>query len=984
MALTYPGRIQPSRGARSPVLIGRGNELEELAGHVERAPSVALIVGEAGIGKTRLVQELLRDQRVPRRVLMGHCSPLQEPLPLEPIVQAIRTFPRQELSLDANPILGALRPLLPELADLLPPAADPSQDAREWRHQAFRALSDLLRGLGSCVLVLEDMHWADHNTVDFAQFLIGNCPDNVALVMTTRSDEVDFADVVERLRLAIGRATGISATTISLDALDETDVGAFVAAVLGVDAVSDEFARYLWERTSGIPFGLEEVIALLRDRLDLIESDQGWARRRLESLDVPEAIRDFVLERMRRLAPNGKTILQAAAVVAAPTSERLLALTADLSPDQARDGAAVAIGCGLLVETDTQNLQLRHSLAQQVIYEDLIGPQCRSLHSRAASALSEGGATNAAQLAHHYKMAGQSDQWVRWAETAADNALSLFDGVSAYRLLKEPLTRAELASDDRRRLALKLAEAALDGLLHADAIAVLRALLQDPAEHDERGELRIALARLLMQAGDASAAWEEMKRAVGTARGDLSFSQVAALTNLAMPCSVEDTVNDHLSWLDMATEAEAAMDDPLLNLIVRMQRAVVLMMVGDRQASQAVLDIPLRQKGDEGASREEKRRMVITCSNLANAALSVGRYAEARRFVDRATALSIELGFARLDSALEATRLLLDLEAGTWEGIDEAARALIARGGDIPHATVEAELVLGRCALARGRLDEAAELLTRVVEIATRAGSLPVATSAAADLVRLLRARGDVGEALEHAGRGMHLVADKGIWAWAGDIGPAAVEVLVELQRNDDAVDLVRRFQTGLDGRAAPAAAAGLLVCRALVASTSEGREEALELAAQAHEAWAAMPSPYRAAAAKELLGNLRFADGQDGGGDLLAALEGYGSLDATWDAARVKKALRGHGVAIPYPWRGGRRAYGDELSPREEQVVRLVSAGRTNQEIAEELFLSPRTVAHHVSSAMRKMGVTSRRALSVGTKMGNSGPLQQSPPPSP
>jgi DNA-binding NarL/FixJ family response regulator len=104
-------------------------------------------------------------------------------------------------------------------------------------------------------------------------------------------------------------------------------------------------------------------------------------------------------------------------------------------------------------------------------------------------------------------------------------------------------------------------------------------------------------------------------------------------------------------------------------------------------------------------------------------------------------------------------------------------------------------------------------------------------------------------------------------------------------------------------------------------------------------------------------------SSGQRGGNDLLlSALESFAALGATWDAARVRRTLREHGVARP--WRGGRRGYGNRLSPREQEVAELAARGRTNREIAEALVLSPRTVQDHVSKAMRKLGVESRKAL--------------------
>jgi len=89
----------------------------------------------------------------------------------------------------------------------------------------------------------------------------------------------------------------------------------------------------------------------------------------------------------------------------------------------------------------------------------------------------------------------------------------------------------------------------------------------------------------------------------------------------------------------------------------------------------------------------------------------------------------------------------------------------------------------------------------------------------------------------------------------------------------------------------------------------------------------------------------------------------------AAWDADRIAKLLRSRGVEVARAWRGGRRGYGDRLSPREQEVAHLVAQGLTNRRVAQELFLSPRTVDRHLSAAMRKLGVTTRTALAVAIR---------------
>ena len=183
--------------------------------------------------------------------------------------------------------------------------------------------------------------------------------------------------------------------------------------------------------------------------------------------------------------------------------------------------------------------------------------------------------------------------------------------------------------------------------------------------------------------------------------------------------------------------------------------------------------------------------------------------------------------------------------------------------------------------------------------------------------------------------------------------------------RQAEAAGVVSEIGRGLRGRDAPAAHAALSTCRALLADTEGRAEQAAQGFARAERAWLALPRPYDGARCREARALSLLSLGQQRGKNVLfGALEGFEALGAGWDAARVRRALREHGVVRP--WKGGRRGYGDRLSPREQEVVRHAAEGRTNREIAEALVLSPRTVEDHLAKAMRKLGVRSRKALAV------------------
>jgi DNA-binding CsgD family transcriptional regulator len=194
------------------------------------------------------------------------------------------------------------------------------------------------------------------------------------------------------------------------------------------------------------------------------------------------------------------------------------------------------------------------------------------------------------------------------------------------------------------------------------------------------------------------------------------------------------------------------------------------------------------------------------------------------------------------------------------------------------------------------------------------------------------------------------------------------VAALVAAGQASDADQFVEAFAGGLHGRDIPAAGAALMLCRAIAAEGAGGQALAAGLFAGAARAWQALPRPYDALLAQERQGICLLAAGQTaaGIGVLSEVFHGLSGLGATAPVERVAGRLREQGADIRREWRRGRRGYGDELSPRELDVVRLVAAGRTNREIARALSRSPNTVAGQLNSAMRKLSVSSRTALAI------------------
>jgi hypothetical protein len=277
-----------SRRVVSPALVGRGGELSSA---VSTPPSIVVLEGGAGIGKTRLLTELRhRLDGSGQWFLTGWCRRIREPFPLAPVIEAVRGLGDELPGGVLSPVAGALRPLLPELTDVLPPQP-----------------LEVAGSLGPAVLALEDLHWADEQTIDSLNYLLADLPSKLSLVMTFRGEEVEPA-------LTAKLPPPVSLANLRLDPLDGEETGGLAEAILG-GRVSREFSRYLHEHTSGLPFAVEEVLALLRTRGALVSRGRRWSCEPLAGLDVPTSIRDSVLERVSRLPPDARLVVEAAAVL---------------------------------------------------------------------------------------------------------------------------------------------------------------------------------------------------------------------------------------------------------------------------------------------------------------------------------------------------------------------------------------------------------------------------------------------------------------------------------------------------------------------------------------------------------------------------------------------------------------------------------------------------------------------------------------------
>ena len=938
------------RTAAAPVLIGREGELRSLLAAVTRPPAVALVEGEAGIGKTRLIHEALRDPSARgRRALLGSCHPLREPFPYGPVFELLRPLAGERVA-GLSPVCGALRPYLPELADWLPPAPEPLQDVRAREHRLFRAVRGLLDALGETVMVVEDLHWADDGTRDLLRFLVDDPPGALSTVLSYRREDLPGAGLP--LGRAYRRPPGTTAVHIPLQPLDVRGVRGMFAAISGGTEVTSRFADELRRRTAGIPFVVEEVVRSLPDVLeDQARVESGV----LDGLKVPTLLQEAIADRMALLSAAAADAVRAASVLRVPAGEVLIGAVMN----DTEDGSSAireALLAGVLREWDQDRYGFRHALAQQAVYSALTGPDRRRLHRQAVRALAEEEPRPLVQLAYHAREAGMVPEWQRYSEAAAASAREMGDLAVAVELLEELLSDALLGRVERARIAVELSRDAVLGLTHRRAVELLSAAVRD--EHIPpglRGEIRLNLGLLLHnQVGDYEAGRISTETAVEELR-DRPALAARGMAALAMPSWHDHPVHVYERWIERAEGLLTGDIDPAVRTAVRGNHLALRMSLGDPSVwaeAEALI-------GGAGtpADRQQAAR---TCGNFADAASWLGHYERARRFRAEGGRLAAEAGAPFVAGIVEGTALRLDWCLGRWAGLADRARETLEVVEGVSGIACDANLVLGLLASALGDWDTAAAELGAAGLADPGNAPATVLAAAAGAMVRLRVARGELDEGRAEAERGFARIRRKGIWVWAGDLAPMAVAAMVRAGAAADAERVTDEFAEGVAGADAPLPAAALLACRVVIATAAGRTADAIDAFDAARAGYAALPQPYEAARVAEAAARCRMSGGDDrAAGELASLAEEFTALGASRDAARCRRVLRGHGVTLPS--RRGRRGYGDQLSPRESEVARLVALGHTNRQIADALFLSTRTVEQHVAKVLRKLNVSSR-----------------------
>ncbi|MDY0815876.1 AAA family ATPase [Kitasatospora purpeofusca] len=1001
----------PEGAAPGAVFVGRVGELARLTDALARPPVVLLVEGEAGSGKSRLVAEAVRALHarpgsgtaargtaqdgtptapggaLPRRpVLLGRCHPLREPEPFGPVVDALRDAaallpPPGELP----PSTGALRLVLPDLAAQLPAAPPDGGTLLSARRLLAQGVRALLTALDAPVLVVEDLQWADDATLDLLVRLARDLPPRLALVVTYRPEDLPpgtpapgaaFRPAPARTGghgtggHGTGEGPGAVGAPVRLERLaplDEREVAELARSVLG-PAATPELARVLHERSQGLPLAVEEDLRALAERAaaspDRPSNDRPSNERTggtggraatgdlaavLAGTEVPRGLRDAVTERLARLGGDGAAVVAAAAVVGVPADEELLTAVAGLDAGAGADGLTEALHAGVLRETAPDRYAFRSPSARQVAHGRVAGPRRRVLHQRAVAALGTREPRPLARIAEHTLAMGDRPAWQDLAQAAADQAAALGDPGGARRMLRGLLDEPDLDPRRRGRAALALARLAADDVDPAASVQVLSGMVADPRlPVADRGEIRLALGFLMAVHSGNRAGFDRIRESLE----ELEERPVrAARAMVAIAMDERDGAGRRSGeWLARAEGLLAANPDEDVAAAVRATSLTFQARDGDPAVWDRLDELPR-----DSERPEVMRQTTRALYNAGEIAIELGYDRRSANLLEESRRLARLTGIPYLECYSRLALIRLDMLAGRWDVVEPRFARLGAEFDDLAMAGAERSLLFGRLSAGRGRLALAREEFEIAARFGQRESQVTVALRAAAGLGGLQLLEGDTAGAAGTVGPALATARQADAWARTAELLPVAVEALLATGGRAEAGEVTEEATESLTDRDAPAVTAALHLARGLLLD-ADGDPEAAEAFTRARDHWQDIGRPYEAARADERIAAVLAARDRARAAERMAAAERvYLELGATTDTARCRKLRRDldlGGIGSP-----GRRGYGKRLSPRERQVAELLAQGTGNQDIAQALFLSPRTVEHHVANVLAKLG---------------------------
>ncbi len=996
----------PEDGRVAHAVVGRDREREQLTAACTRAaagePGAVVVSGEAGIGKTTLLEAFAADTDA--TVLVGNCFPVAgEALPFAPVVQALRdlahTLPAERRERLAPYWPSGLARLAPLGADAALPDSDPLGDADgrlslSSQSRMFESVLSLLAELAAArpaVLVVEDLHWADRSTLDLLTFLALNVrTEALLLVLSVRSDDLSRDHPLRPWLVELGRLPNVERLTVAR--LDRHGTAEQLAELLGQHP-ADDLVETVHHHAAGNPLFTAQALPWVQDPAG----------------PLPDTLRELVEARLGALPDETRRVLEVASVLGRSVELDVLAAVAGISDVEVEDALVEALDRSLVEPRPGPAYAFRHPMFREVLEAGLLPGNRRRLHRAAATVLEDSGSTRAfarsAQVARHWQSAQVPDRAFRAAVLAGLAAEEVFAFAAADDLFTRALDLAkELPAEvfeglpvdpcDLVSHASQAAHLVGDGTRAVELAGQAVECCDDPARQPSLLERRGTYcfnAGLAEEAGDAfRAALELLPAEPATA------ARARVLGGLALLAMAWSRMDEARSWCEQALEVARAAGARAEEARALDALGVVTVYGGDFDTGLGYSRASLAIAEEVG----EPDELAGAYIDLAHVLGLAGRFDEAVEVCSDGYRRMQQLGLARQDgSFLQANAAESLTRSGRWaEATELVDSALAQRPRGMRAFPI---LVRGaQLALAQGRFAVATARLDLVRELADTYG-LPDAWrrelyETSADLALWEHRPDDAMDAVE---AGLTLVEKGDEQRFAGPLVQLAARAaadLVEQARAERDPDGLERARThgalvvgqarGFDPDPLDPSQHPLPETRALAVTTEAERLRAGETARgpEAADAWSA------AAEAWQLLGRplpVAYARWREAEALVLAKHPGrrpVTALRTAWSQARelgaealvaeverlaasrrvdLFEAPDAPAVSSAVSAAGSAASAGNDLglTARELEVLGALVGGSTNREIADSLFISIKTVSVHVSNILRKLQVTNR-----------------------
>ena len=858
-------------------------QLQETLAEVSRGRGqLVLVSGEAGIGKTSLVEQFVETQQQlvekqkhvnkhPQpnqnfRVLWGGCDALFTPRPLGPVSDIARQ------------IRGNLLTLLEEEAS---------------RPAIFSAVFDELQNQPATILIIEDVHWADEATLDLLKFLGRRINKlNALLVVTYRDDEVQ-AD--HPLRLVLGDLPRQSVMRLRLPPLSK----------VAVDQLAERAGKHiddLYAVTGGNPFFITEALA---------GNDSG----------VPENVSDAVLSRVGRLSAAARAVVELVSVIPARAESWLV----DDTIKPATTVLEECINAGMLL-LENNLIAFRHELARRAVEDSLPAPRAQRLHALVLNALLQHGPERQLpRIVHHAAKSGDAAAVLKYGPAAARQASALNAHRESASHYQAVLQHADLLSSEQRAdlLEQRSYECYVTGQIseawaaRQQALAVWQQLDNKLREGDNlRWMSRFAwyLGRKEDAEACANKAIEVLEALPASPELAWAYSNRAQLHMLA------GQSNEAVDWgsraIDLAQKFAATE-----TLVHALNNVGLAQLIANDEQGRAALEESLRLSLAHNLEEHASRAF----TNLSAVALMNRDYPLALRYLNEGTAYATEHDLESCKRYMTTARARVHFEMGRWTMATDDAAFVLAHSGGYNVARIPALTILGHVRVRRGDPD-AARALNEAYELAMttkefqRLGPIAVARIEMAWFANnraqmIAEAQSVVAMAKDHSDRWLN--GEVAFWLWRAGVTEPIEQEIAEPYA----------LQIAGDWRAAA-------------------------------DRWKELGCPYEEANA--------LMDGDEPAQlEALSILERLGAGPA---AEKLRRTLRATGVrGIARGPRLSTKENSAGLTTRQMDVLSLMTDGCTNAEIADRLFISLKTVDHHVSAILAKLDAHTRaEAVSI------------------